>query len=660
MEIITSPAQARRIALIIGLLLTMAVTALALIGLPVLDRIEERLLDVRFKVRGPVQPSPAVVIAAIDEKSLAELGRWPWDRAVFARLVDRLTAAGAAVVTFDVMLTEPSPHDQELSQSLNDAGNAILPLVFTFDGEKREVTDPAITSTAYSGTVNADAFRVASPITSTGVRIPLPLLASAAMGFGHINMFSDNDGTLRWEALAIANGDRLYPALGVQTAALFLGTPWDRVILDASRAVTIGSRRVPTDRFGRALINYYGPEQTFPYLSAADILADRVPHEKLAGKVILVGASATGIYDLRVTPFTPDMPGVEKHASVIASIIDNRPLQQAPEWVTLAAILVFGCLFSVIASRLGPFSTTFTGLLFLSLLLLLAQLAFSRFGVWINITYPALGLISVFGGTTSWHYTVTERHGRRVRAMFSSYITTSLVNELIAHPELAHLGGERREISVLFSDIKDFTSFSEKHSPEEVVALLNEYLGAMTEVILKWEGTPDKFIGDAILAFWNAPLPCSNHAERAVRCALEMRERLAELQERWQAQGLPVLDNGIGINTGEAVVGNIGAEGKKMEYTAIGDQINLGSRVESLTRRLEVPILITETTLAPLLSLIDGGELKGIFVEGLAKVIVKGRHLPVDLFSVTLLPEPDMPSLMMPCPEMEPVKLTDK
>jgi adenylate cyclase len=244
--------------------------------------------------------------------------------------------------------------------------------------------------------------------------------------------------------------------------------------------------------------------------------------------------------------------------------------------------------------------------------------------------------------------------------MFSSYITSSLVNELIANPALAKLGGERREISILFSDIKNFTSFSEKHSPEEVVALLNEYLGAMTEVILKWEGTPDKFIGDAILAFWNAPRPCPDHAERAVRCALEMRSRLGELQHRWREQGLPELDNGIGINTGEAVVGNIGAEGKKMEYTAIGDQVNLGSRVESLTRHLDVPLLITETTLEPLKPLIDAGGLKGLFIEGLAKVIVKGRKQSVDLYGITLLAEPDLPSLVMPCPDMEPVSLTDK
>lgn len=659
MELFT-PGQARRISLAIALCLTLIGSLLAYTGLSPLNHLEDRSLDLRFKLRGPIKPPSSVVIAAIDEKSIAELGRWPWDRTLFARLVDRLTAAGAAVVAFDVMFTESSPQDQELQVAMDKGGNVVLPLVFTFAGTPQIISDQIITSTAYPTITNPNAFSQVAPITATGVRPPLPTLAATAMGFGHINMFSDNDGTLRWEALAIANGDRFYPALGVQTAALFLGIPWDKVSIDATRSVTIGPRRFPTDRFGRTLINYYGPENTFPYLSVADIMAGRVPHDQLAGKVVLIGASATGIYDLRVTPFSPDMPGVEKHASVIASIIDNRPLQQAPGWLTLVMIFGSGTLLGLVASRA---SATVSAACFGLLLLTLAGAAlicFNGWGIWLNISYPAMNLCLVFGATAAWHYAVTERHGRQVRAMFSSYITQSLVNELIAHPELAHLGGERREVSVLFSDIKDFTSFSEQHSPEEVVALLNEYLGAMTDIILRWEGTPDKFIGDAILAFWNAPRLCPDHAERAVRCALEMRERLMTMQQSWQERGLPLLDNGIGINTGEAVVGNIGAEGKKMEYTAIGDQINLGSRVESLTRRLDVPLLITETTLAHMQPAIDAGTVQGMFIEGLAKVIVKGRHLPVDLFSVTSLPESDMPTLVMPCPEMEPVKLTDK
>jgi len=218
--------------------------------------------------------------------------------------------------------------------------------------------------------------------------------------------------------------------------------------------------------------------------------------------------------------------------------------------------------------------------------------------------------------------------------MFSSYVTEKIVNELIKNPSMAKLGGERREITVLFSDVRGFTSLSEKHSPEEVVSILNEYLGEMAEIVFKWEGTLDKFIGDAILAFWGAPMKQENHAELAVKCALNMVKRLEELQQKWQSEGKSVLDCGIGINTGEVLVGNIGAEGKKMDYTAIGDHVNLGSRVEGLTKKYNVHILITEFTLDKIRGLITAGKLYRTSVKGLEKVVVKGKEQPVAIYEV--------------------------
>ncbi len=199
---------------------------------------------------------------------------------------------------------------------------------------------------------------------------------------------------------------------------------------------------------------------------------------------------------------------------------------------------------------------------------------------------------------------------------------------------MAKLGGERREITVLFSDVRGFTSFSEKHSPEEVVSMLNEYLGEMTDIVFKWEGTLDKFIGDAILAFWGAPMKQENHAELAVKCALHMVRRLEELQQKWQSEGKPVLDCGIGINTGVVLVGNIGAEGKKMDYTVIGDHVNLGSRVEGLTRKYNVHILMTEFTMNKIKDLISSGKLWRTEVTGIEKVIVKGKEMPVSIYEV--------------------------
>jgi adenylate cyclase len=229
---------------------------------------------------------------------------------------------------------------------------------------------------------------------------------------------------------------------------------------------------------------------------------------------------------------------------------------------------------------------------------------------------------------------------------------------MIKNPEMARLGGEKREITVLFSDVKGFTTYSENHQPEEVVAILNEYLGEMTRIILNWEGILDKFIGDAIVVFWGAPMKQDDHALRAVRCALEMQERLGQLKAKWEGEGKEPLSSGIGLNSGEAIVGNIGAEGKKMDYTVIGDQVNLGARVEGLTRRYDVPILLTEYTVDRLRPGLLDGSLGGLEIRGIEKVIVKGKDRPVGIFTVSA-GEANAQPVLDECPDRI-VRLTEK
>jgi adenylate cyclase len=252
-----------------------------------------------------------------------------------------------------------------------------------------------------------------------------------------------------------------------------------------------------------------------------------------------------------------------------------------------------------------------------------------------------------------------EKQSRQIRAMFSSYVTERLVNEMIRNPDLAQLGGQKREVTVLFSDIKSFTTYSENHQPEEVVAILNEYLGAMTDIVLKWEGILDKFIGDAIVVFWGAPMKQEDHAERAVRCALEMQERLDQLRQKWLAEGKKPLESGIGLNTGDAIVGNIGAHGKKMDYTVIGDHVNLGARVEGLTRRYDTPILLTEYTLEKLRPAIVEGHFRGVSILGRERVIVKGKETPVGIFSLNPL-DPEAATIVVECDPEKVVRLTEK
>ena len=287
------------------------------------------------------------------------------------------------------------------------------------------------------------------------------------------------------------------------------------------------------------------------------------------------------------------------------------------------------------------------------------SIALIYYNFWLNATYPILnmGFISAAGIIARW--ISEEKHSRQIRAMFSSYVTERLVNEMIRNPEMAQLGGQKREITVLFSDVVSFTVYSERHKPEEVVAILNEYLGAMTDVVLKWEGILDKFIGDAIVVFWGAPMKQDDHAERAVRCALEMQERLDQLRIKWEAEGRTPLSSGIGLNSGEAIVGNIGAEGKKMDYTVIGDHVNLGARVEGLTRRYDAKILITEYTLEKLRPVIAAGQFRGVSIFGQERVIVKGKETPVGIFAITPL-DSQAETVIVECDPDKIVKLTEK
>ncbi len=247
-------------------------------------------------------------------------------------------------------------------------------------------------------------------------------------------------------------------------------------------------------------------------------------------------------------------------------------------------------------------------------------------GVWFSLVYPAAALLLGYTIQTAYRFFAEERRARNIRKMFSSYVSKRIVDELIKDPSKAKLGGDRKEITVLFSDIRAFTTFSEKHQPEEVVSLLNEYLGAMTNIVFDYEGTLDKFVGDAIMAFWGAPVGQPDHADRAVRCSLAMIQRLKELQQKWASEGKTVLDVGMGINTGDMVVGNMGAEGKKMDYTVIGDHVNLAARVEGLTRQHNNHIIITEFTYEKVKDT--------VLVNELGSVTVKGKQKPVVIYDL--------------------------
>ena len=647
------------IVLAVGLAVTLIASFCLLRDILPLERLDLLFYDLRFQIRGKVAPPDNIVILAIDDKSIERVGRWPWDRAELARIVDLLRERGAKVVLMDIIFAESAPGDAQLGEAIRKAGNILLPIAFTFKGGLPPVEDENLSKWSFPMIRNMGDFKIFPPIAASGVLLPLDTLSEGAAGLGHISMIPDDDGVLRWEIMAVEYDKELYPSIDLQAARLFYGLPQEALVVDAGKGVHMGDLFIPTDLWQRTLINYYGPAHTFPQVPVADLLDGKVGPSALKGKIVLVGATATGIYDVRVTPTSPLMPGIEKHANVIASILQKKFHERTKKAMSLLILLASGIAFSFCMLKARAALGALLACLFLSAMFLGGYWLFFSKGLWIDLSFSGINLLSIYFVVTAVRFSMEERYARRIRGMFSSYVTKRVVDELVKNPELAKLGGSRREITVLFSDVKSFTAFSERHSPEEVVSILNEYLGEMAQVIFFHEGTLDKFIGDAILAFWGAPLAQEDHAERAALCAIEMVERLQKLQAKWRAEGKEPFDAGIGINTGEVLVGNIGAEGKKMDYTVIGDHVNLASRVEGLTRKYGTHILVTENTLDKLRPAIDAGRLNGLNITGIEWVTVKGKEQPVAIYEVTKASE-DGPAIITECPTCEVVHLTEK
>ena len=593
----------KRVGFFIGLAIVSFMFFLALVESRPIDAFEEKLWDLRFKLRGPITPPDNIVILSIDEKSIERIGRWPWRREKIAELINRISSSNPKVIALDLIFSETSDTDKALEQTLRKLDNVILPIAFTFD----EVEHPPSNSyshdliTRHSFAVvrvdNEKAFiDINQPFKASGVLIPIDAFSSLTE-LGMINTRTDDDGTLRFEILAIEYLGNLYPSFTLKIAQRALDLDKGSLSYTVGKSVQLADREIPTDSLGQTPVFYYGPEGTLPTYSIIDVLDGRIPESKLSEKIVLIGASALGLADLKITPFSVGMPGVEKHGHIVASLLERRTLQKSPYALDLSLVVVIGLLLSLGLLRVKAITGILISLLTLASFMTAGHFLFLNNGIMINMAYTATEIILLYVGITAYRYTSEERQAKKIKQMFSSYVTERVMNELIKDPNMAKLGGARREITILFSDIRGFTSFSESRAPEAVVTQLNEYLGAMTEIVFKHEGTLDKFIGDGIMAFWGAPLKQENHVELALKCALDMVGRLSELQKQRKLEGkLPSFSIGIGLNTGDVIVGNIGIEGKKIDYTVIGDHVNLASRVESLTRSYDADILLTEYT----------------------------------------------------------------
>ncbi|MBS1125426.1 MAG: sensor adenylate/guanylate cyclase [Nitrospirae bacterium] len=617
----------KRTGITIALIVAVTLSLLHSMNVKFFEILESKTLDLQFALRGPVQPGPETVIATIDEKSIKNLGRFPWPRSTWGRVVDRLTEEGAKVIVFDVFFTEPETvaSDDLFQRAIMRSGRVVLPVVFDFtEGGYKEsgFTDQKIDfliPSAYMAMKNTDA-----PFAVPKAKMCLPTLlrfSTYAKALAHINMNPDIDGTLRWEMLAVEYQDDYYAPIGLQAARLYRDVPLEKMALDFAGSVQLGETTIPTDEFGRMLINYRGPNRTFPMYSISDLLDRNLPAGTFKDKIVLIGATAIGIYDLRVTPYSPNMAGIEKHASVVDNILKGDFLRRAPD-LDIPLIFIFTLLLGILIPRLGARSGAAVFIVLFAVFSGFVYYLFIAKGIWFSWIYPASALFFGYTSQTAYRFFTEERRARDIRKMFSSYVSKRIVDELIRDPNKAKLGGDRKEITVLFSDIRGFTNFSEKHEPEDVVSLLNEYLGAMTNIVFEHDGTLDKFVGDAIMALWGAPVGQPDHAERACRCSLVMIKKLKELQAKWTAEGKYAIDIGIGINTGDMVVGNMGAEGKKMDYTVIGDNVNLGARLEGLTRKYNNHIIISEFTYEKVKNIVKVNELGSVTVKGKEKPVV--------------------------------------
>ncbi|MFA4910702.1 MAG: adenylate/guanylate cyclase domain-containing protein [Desulfobacteria bacterium] len=658
----------------ISLFITVMVITVYFIGVPFLDLMELKALDLRFISRGSVKPGSEVVIAAIDEKSLDELGRWPWSRKKIARLIDTLTRYEVRSIGFDIVFAEPdensdlegaaffkkkveelritdrelmeyistaereADNDEILAKAIKRSNRAILGYFFHtskkglehlkeggMDIEFKNILPSKYPSVRHQ----SNEAKKVSLTEAYAVESNLKKLSIAAKGSGYFNIFPDGDGTVRWCPLVVQYKDQFFPPLSLRVLHHYLGSPLLSLkIADYGiDGVQVGGIMIPTDEKGRTLINYAGPQKTFPHYSIADILGDRIPASALKDKIVLVGATATGIYDMRVTPFSSVYPGIEIHANIIDSILRQNFLMR-PEWtvvVDILFILGLGLLLGFILPKLKAVWGALTAVLFFFSFFILNRYLFVDKGVWINIVYPFLTLLLVYIGVTIFRYMTEEREKKKIKGAFHYYLTASVINEMLKNPEKLKLGGEKKDLTVLFSDIRGFTTISEGLSPEMLVKLLNEYLTVMTDIVFKYDGLLDKYMGDAIMAVYGAPLDQEDHAERACYTALDMMDELKVLQAKWEAEGTPRINIGIGVNSGPMVVGNMGSQ-RRFDYTVMGDSVNLSSRLEGANKQYSTNIIIGEVTYEKVRD--------KFFCRELDSVRVKGKDLPVKIYEL--------------------------
>jgi len=622
-----------------------------LINLSLLTSLEGNAADLRLKSTLPGGIDQRIVIVDIDEKSLEKYGQWPWNRHYLAQLIDTLfDHYHIRVMGSDLVFAEPAgiafvPLEKEFK--VRDDVSPAAKEALAFEALQDEALAQALTDRAitlgifFNQTVDSKLNILPNPITQLenethqALSLPKPVgytanlerfnQASPRSGFFD-NPVVDLDGRFRRVPLFQSYQGQLFPSLALSVAQQALDNPeLDIQMVSqgdylAITGIQLGHRMVATDKSGAVQIPFRGPEGSFPYISVADILNHKVELEDLNDKIILLGTSAPGLLDLRSTPVDESMPGVEVHANIIAGILDQNIPQQPAYLIAVQSLgyLLLGLILLILPHFLSPLNTLIlcSGLIIGSLA---TNILLWQQGLMFPLATPILLIISFFIFHMSWGFFVESRHKRAITRLFGQYVPPQLVLEMAKNPEQITLDGQSKELTVLFADVRNFTNISEAISPQELTHLMNKILTPMTEAIYRNMGTVDKYMGDAIMAFWGAPVEQADHATRAVLSALGMQKKIKRLSEQLQAKGHPEIAIGIGINTGIMSVGNMGSQ-YRMAYSVMGDAVNLGSRLEGLSKVYGARIIVSEACQR---------QAPDFLYRTLDKVRVKGKKEPI-------------------------------
>jgi adenylate cyclase len=620
---------------------------------------DNKLKDYMFIYRGPEKDSRSVVIIDIDEESLKALGQWPWPRDKIAQLLENLTYNKVGVIGFDIVFAEldqSSPH-----KVLNDL-NIKAPNIPNYDKIFNSVVSNTPTVLGYQFELEDKDFikkeELHIPaliieknkndgqdmlINAKGTILNHQSLQESAYTSGFFNNIPDDNGVVRSVPLVIRYDDQIYPSLALEIIRISSGI--NKVFINYSELgvenIQIGDFKIPTDRHGRLVVNYRGPTKTFKYISALDIYNNTFDPRDIEGKITIIGTSAAGLNDLRAIPFESVYPGVEVHANAIDNILTGELLSR-PNWVDGANfIIIFTiALLAILIVTFTPF--WFNPIALFSLIGLISitsyQLLF-EYGIIVNTLLPLITVILSILVVTFMDYMFEVKNEAIIKKKFASKVSPDVMESLLEISDSDVFSANSKEITVFFSDIRGFTNISESlPNAQTLIEFLNEYMNPMTDIIIKEKGTVDKFIGDAIMAYWNAPADVEDHPDKALNAALKQLHsiktlnskikndpRFTEVVEMSKRNNIPIIDIGIGINTGIAVVGEMGST-QRSDYTVIGDPINLGSRLESLCKYYDSTCNISAYTKTQLKE-------KYIFRE-LDLVIVKGKSEPVQIWQV--------------------------